>query len=93
MSESLTRIEVEALQPGDVFEYHHDRLNRMVRDRVVLGPDYAPEEKRVPMRTGKDFYKSYGTLMTSVYTEQGENNHGYVTLPAKTVVILVKESN
>ena len=91
-SETLTRIEIESLQPGDVFEYYHDRLDRMVRDTVTTGPDWRDESDRVAIRTGKDFYKAYGKLMTSVYTEQGENNHGYVTVPARTVVVLVKGS-
>lgn len=92
--ETLVRIEVESLQPGDVFEYYHDRLNRMVRDTVRVCDDTdLPSRRGKHMRQGTDFFKSPGNPMTSVYTQQGENNHGYVTLPAKTIVVLVRENS
>lgn len=88
------RVEVEQLQAGDVFEYYHERLNRMVRDTVRICADTdLPSRRGKHMRQGTDYFKARGTLMTEVFTQQGENNHGYVILPAQTVVMLVKEAS
>lgn len=84
--ETVRRVEIEDLLPGDVFEYQHTGTGRMVRDTVV-----QRETTRSPyhLRTQTDFFKYRGRLATSVETVRGENGHGYVILPAKTVVLVI----
>lgn len=92
------RIEVESLLPGDVFEYEHrwrvrypDRVEKrsiLKRDTVLVRDDADYQH----IKTGTGYFKFPGHPAVEVFTEIGENSHGYVILPAKTVVVLIERT-
>ena len=100
----MKRIEAKDLRPGDVFEYEYeqnwgDRQKVLKRDTVVAKTSrYGYPVAWSAWFTVEEGQQTSGGVyevgdVIRFQTEVGQNNHGYVELPAQRVILLIEEGD